>query len=901
MFEFVKTSPENLGANYLKNKLAQTIAFVFILTFQTSWTSFFDDFLTILAAPNSPIGNPVNVDLYLRILKVVHEEIGDNLINREAVITKRNNAIKDQIRANDINKITDSWFEILKHYLDSNSEIVEGVLNVIGGWVSWVDITLIINNEFIPLVYKSLQSHTLTTCDTLIEIMYKKMKPFDKMEVIRLLGLKDVLSRLSPDERVGKLANIVLLELVHILDGSTATASNASMSTQQLEQADEMLVEFFPIVVEYLSNEDNDISGQVLGSLSEYLSFVRKESKLAKSKVDTSKMEKNISNQVLNFPSDSNFISSLRRQLLYTLLRSLVLKLKYNEDDWDDGENEEFIDFRNKIKLLQDLIAAIDSDLYIDIISSVVLSAFDPASVSSWTEVELGLYELAAYSDSLKNGSMTIVKGIETRPTGTLSKLFFDMIDTNVVTMNHPSIQLLYMELVNRHCTLFNSNNTDKLTKALESFVSSLGVHNPDKVVRLRSWFLFYRFLKSVKPLVGDIAQNIFSSISSLLDIKAPPVSNDSDEDPVFESQLFLFELCGLMFNTSSNKITLIKGLLQPIFSNVETILLQNNSNPLQIHHDIMAIGTFARGFQPENNSEIDSQALQEFKTATQVVTTSVERLGNSELVRDAARFAIARLIPLLGMDILSEVTRLITCFLDQCRAEEVTDFLSFLGHLLHTFRKERGMYDMFDLLLSPLLKKIFAALNDIPAENGSTDIAIINRDLRRAYLQFIFNVLNNGMGAIFFSEKNMDIYESILQSVLLYASNNEDDQSVKLAVITLNKMIQVWGLGLVKADDFDAGKKVPGFEQFVFEHVSRVCLEVAKSSQKGAILSDLSLLQYTIYEVSGDEYLKYLGGFLGNLGVPSEYTNEYLKRLSEKNLKAFKTFFVVSASNHWY
>ena len=98
-------------------------------------------------------------------------------------------------------------------------------------------------------------------------------------------------------------------------------------------------------------------------------------------------------------------------------------------------------------------------------------------------------------------------------------------------------------------------------------------------------------------------------------------------------------------------------------------------------------------GSATSNNEDtprpLDPWVFEQFNTATNVVTTTLERMGNFKVIGDAARFAIARLIPLLGMDILPKVTRLITCFLEQCSVEEMTDFLGFLANLLHKFRKE--------------------------------------------------------------------------------------------------------------------------------------------------------------------------------------------------------------------
>lgn len=946
LFEYLRTavssaSPSDfLGASFLRNKLAQTIAFVFILSYESIWPTFFADFINLLGPS---FESAPSVDMYLRVLQVVHEEIGDNLIMREQHITKRNNGLKDLVRERDVATLADSWMKILQIYnAHDHREIIEGTLKVIGGWISWIDITLIVNPAYLTLIFNGLQNESLrlTACDTLVEITAKKMKPGDKMELIRLLDLKNIINQITSssdeefDERVAKLSNFVALELVHILDGTTSQASNTDLSADQAAQAEDMLNNFIPTILHFLSNEYDDTSSQVFPALSEYLSFVKKESKAAKSTVDTSQLERNSARQIINFPSDSNFISPQRREILANILPKIILKMKYDEEtSWSGGDDEsesEFMDIRLRLKVLQDLIAGIDMDLYIDGIVSVVTSSFDPTKVTSWRDVELGLFELSAYSESLKNGAIAVVKGLETRASRTLYELFFKMIESNVVSMDHPSIQLHYIELVNRHSAFFNNSNQTALAKVLDIFVSPLGVNNSNKRVRVRSWYLFFRFLKSVRNLVGDIAENVFNSIRNLLEIKAelPPDDNSSEitasaatEAGAFDSQLYLFELCGLLFAASANKVSLVQSLLQPLFSSVERGLQGNTADPLvplQLHHDIMAIGTFARGYNDtgfgvaSNSDELSTEPLdpavfQVFKTATEVVITSLEHLPKIEVIRDAARFSIARLIPVLGMEILPEVTRLIRCFFENCKINELMDFLGFLGHLVHKFRKEVGVYEMFDSLMTPLFGHILRALRegDAVASEGSTDAVILKRNLRRSYLQFIFNILNNGMGALFFSANNAGIYENLLQSILTFATNIEtgDEQTSKLAIQTLNKMLQVWGKGTVKTTDFGAGAAVPGFQQFTLEHMSRICWEIPakpsfnpKDAQLRLLLGDIAILQHTIYEVHRELYLRFLAeSYFPSIGLPQNYCAEYIQQLGggAADPRAFKKFFI--------
>lgn len=1003
LFKYVQdvaSSPSSsFGEPFLRNKLSQSLSYLFILTYESIWPTFFHDLLSL---QSSDFSNTKVVDLYLRVLNSIHAEIGDNLIARSQDLTKRNNVLKDLIRERDVANLAQSWRRILEIYSSSSSdkivnEIIESCLKAIGGWVSWIDITLIVDSEYLRLIFSFLQndSHKLTTCDTLLEIVSKKMKPDDKFELIQLLSLKDILSNLTSDdidfeERVAKLSNVVALELVHILDGTTASTSRVPVSPQVVSKADAYLVEFIPIIIHFLSNEYDDTSSQVYPSISEYLGFVRAESRQAKAEFDTSNLQKHKdTGAFLDFPPDSNFISSTRRDILQLILSKIIMKMRYdNDSDWADGEDEsesEFLDVRGKLRILQDQIASIDMDLYIDGIINVVTRSFDPSTVFAWQDAELGLFELSAFSESLKNGAISVVKGIETRASRTLHDLFFKMISGNVVSMNHPSIQLHYMELVTRHSMFFSSTTQDALAKVLECFVSPLGIHSSTRRVQIRAWYLLYRFVKSVRGVLNaNIAETLFNSVQPLLQIKAelPPQDGDSEISGSqaagagsFDSQLYLFELCGLLLsnnkpspslnetnrnntksniqnnsnavnfndfndNTQTNKNTLIdpkkqlvlmRTLLQPIYTDVERQLSANNPTdvliPIQVHHDLRALGTFARGYSEvgtgaasnsdgllsaSEGSSMDTEVAEEFRVATRVVITSLERMGNAEVIRDAARFAISRLIPVLGSSILPEVTRLISCLLEQSKSNELSDFLGFLGQLVHNFRKESGVFTMFNTLMTPLFTGITAALKQVDEEasSGSTDAIIQSRELRKAYLSFLYNLLNNGMGAVLFSETNKAIYEPVLQSLLLYVSDAvQDPASAKVAVLSLNKMIQIWGTGVVIPGGGDSGFEsnynalatVPGFTEFTMQHVSRLTWEVptnsqfnARNAQMRSVLADLGIVQQAIFTVHGADYLQFLSQqYLPSIGLPQQYVEQYLTNLQSLDTKKFKSFYV--------
>jgi hypothetical protein len=66
-------------------------------------------------------------------------------------------AIKDTMRLQSVHMLVDAWYTILTQYQGISSDIVNSCLNVIGLYVSWIDVTLVVNDRFIPLLFQYLE------------------------------------------------------------------------------------------------------------------------------------------------------------------------------------------------------------------------------------------------------------------------------------------------------------------------------------------------------------------------------------------------------------------------------------------------------------------------------------------------------------------------------------------------------------------------------------------------------------------------------------------------------------------------------------------------------------------------------------------------------------------------
>lgn len=713
----------------MQNKLTQTMTYLFVAMYTTSWPSFFDDTLALTSTSNGQHDNYQGVMFFLRMTASVHDEVADVLVPRSTEEMQRNSLIKDALRERDVRKLVNSWQEILAQWRGANDEVVLLSLKNIGRWVSWIDISLVVNEAMLNLLYYFLASEGRprnAVIETLAEIVGKKMKGPDKLDLISFLKLGEIVGTLvaSPAlvqgqenydfdlaEGVAKLVNGIGMDLIRILDTD-------SVDPQSKQRAEEYLQAFVPFLLRFFSDEYDELSQAVLPFMFEFLTLLRKEKKT------------------------SNTVSQSHAQMLPPILGAIVVKMKYDVDttwgDEDDQTDEaEFQELRKKLKTLQDTVASIDEGLYIQSLTNLIGNTFERVAQGGggvdWREVETALYEMFLFGELMMRAGGLFVKG---KPNGaaaeTLIAMMFKMMNSSMIffpktthistrcdannyqlspdisSFSHPAVKLRYMEILNRYSAFFETN-TNLIPQALEDFVK--GVHDSHVRVRRRSWYLFQRFVKSLKIHIGDIAETVLRAIGDLLIIKAelPKDSGDDEmssdenqaEDSAFESQLCLFDAVGCLSSIRSipeeSQVMFAQTIMNPLFMDMEknlgTAKTGNAQAVLQIHHNIMALGTLARGFsdwQPNTTSTTPPSELvsAEFKNAAEAILVSLESLNRSPNIREAARHSFSRMVGVLGPKILPMLPRWIDGLLaTNSSKEEMVTFLRLLEQVVHGFK----------------------------------------------------------------------------------------------------------------------------------------------------------------------------------------------------------------------
>lgn len=398
---------------HIQNKLSQVLTYLFAGLYPTTWQSFFDDFLSL--SKNG--ANPVGTILYFRLLGSIHDEIADVMISRSSEETKRNMALKDLIRERDARKVASFWQELLSKWRQglspentTNYQIVEMCLRTVSKWVSWSDISLVVNQVTLSALLEMAgqqDSEPKTTklrdaaIEAFTEIANKGMRPAEKVELLRALSLGTVVRSLieSPAlsqyrstpkydtdlaELVAKLVNNVVRDIIMVLDSVDATAATK-------QEANEMLQVFVPFLLRFFADEYDEVCSTVIDGLSDILTFFRRLTK--------------------DMPGTNTPLPAEYSALLPTMLQGIINKMKYDETasfdehdlEFDDEDEAEFQELRKRLNVLQQQITAIDERLSIMTISDLVKRTFQGVSAGDssvdWRAVELALYELNLFGD----------------------------------------------------------------------------------------------------------------------------------------------------------------------------------------------------------------------------------------------------------------------------------------------------------------------------------------------------------------------------------------------------------------------------------------------------------------------------------------------------------------------
>ena len=386
----------------IQNKLTQTLTLLFVALYEFHWESFFDDLRQLIVHEAQPqVSGSVGTLFYLRMLASVNDEIADAMVQIPTQKQKKYSDLKDLVRVRDANKIAQSWQEILSRWRQQEQNVTELCLKTVSRWVNWTDISLFANESMLDYVFQIAvhqEPHNNSTGDSTVrdaaidvftEIISKKMKPNEKIELIRFLKLDSVVRQLisTPSlnssrgtsvydtdmaETVAKLVNVVVIDIVKVLDA-------ALLDGNSRQQAEELLQLFIPHLLRFFSDEFDEVCSTVVPALSDLLGLIRKLSK------------------------GQNGLPSQYGDAVLPIMNAIIAKMRYDDtsawgEEDDQTDEAEFQDLRKRLKTLQETIAIVDEKLYLESVTSLVISIFSKYKTErqelDWRDLDLALHEM---------------------------------------------------------------------------------------------------------------------------------------------------------------------------------------------------------------------------------------------------------------------------------------------------------------------------------------------------------------------------------------------------------------------------------------------------------------------------------------------------------------------------
>jgi exportin-T len=482
------------------------------------------------------------------------------------------------------------------------------------------------------------------------------------------------------------------------------------------------------------------------------------------------------------------------------------------------------------------------------------------------------------------------------------------------------------MEICVRYYAFFEQHHSF-IPQVLENFVEL--VHHGHVRIRIRSWYLLLRFVKQLRAQVGNVAETVIRSIGDLLPIKAEIPGNDADEDmssdevdnsadAVFTSQLYLFEAIGCISSTTSTPVEeqarFAASVMEPLFSDMNQHLDKAKSGDaqaiLQIHHIVMALGSLASGFSDWSAGQTNQQkpppskpVSEQFSRAAEAILIALEGLNTNGEVRAACRSAFSRLQGVMGAAILPQLPQWIEGLLSRSSSkDEMAMFLRVLEQVVFNFKGE--IYSVLDILLTPLLERVFGGLSE-PVTGTDDEIQL--QELRREYLSFIQIILNNELGGVLVSTTNQPIFESLVSSIINLARTitHENLAASRIGFSVLSKMASQWGgpdvAKIAENPLVPEGASSPviqGFDVFMINNFHGACWEVLQNAdfkpfndaQAKQVLSEIAGLEQAIYTKTGDLFIQRLQTVtFPQIGVDG---TEFLRSLTTStDRRAFATY----------
>eukprot|EP00040_Diaphanoeca_grandis_P019176 m.101032 g.101032 ORF g.101032 m.101032 type:complete len:964 (+) comp27298_c0_seq1:272-3163(+) len=851
----------NVDRPHIRNKMAQLVALAFIHEFPNNWPTFFGDITAFIAT-----AGPTFLDIFFRILTTIHELIVDREISRSPDELARNNDTKDAMRVNGINVIVDTWHHCLTTCATTHPSIAVACLDSMGKYVSWIDIGHVVNDRFIPLLFKYPTTNTQLREESLNcirEIVLKGMDAISKTRLISSLNLIEFVVMLFQSQHEEDDENEFMIALARLCN---AIGLQLISSAQDLEGEPDKLAETLrplegtlPLLCGVLANDYDDISQEVLPFAQNYIQYIK-----------------------------GKPLSQDRRENITKLLQTVMQKMRYDDDfnhsDHNDDEID-FLDYRRNLQILFDNIKLLDQELFLSVTIAFVTNILGKLGVMNihYHDVELALHIAYLVGPLFDHKASPNVSA--------------SIVEMMVVVTNGAAMQYTQQAVALKYCEVcvrlgkFFTIRPDRLPDTAAFFLGPAGVKAASGHVRSRTC---YAFLRLVKAHARDLLQPYLPSIMESLQ----PVCLAEDGFLGKDDQLFLYEAMGLLVTgkglAHGKCHQLFDALISPLLEKYTTILQKDvflakdeEEQELvaeRLKHIILMITSSSKAFTKASQlrstqcDQILARALQTFVESLQI------QIPKSKL-RSGICTYLHRMIVCMGEAILPFIPVAVSTLFDlnSCQLEDLEEVIPLINQIVAKFKDKVG--PMLDAIFIPVIKATFSILNQSVEENDLYTKQSLTQ-LRRYYYDFLGFLIIHDLSGVLTSEKNAPYSGQLLSTIVQGAMEVSDAKGQKVCFSMLRNLIKLWFRSQTSG--------VPGFDAYVFSHIIPCCFESIlrptfdpDDAWSYLVLNEIADVLITTNKVADGAFIQFLEGtYFRNIQMPPQSSAPLLELIQKGQKK---------------
>eukprot|EP00462_Mataza_sp_D1_P027302 CAMPEP_0175178820 /NCGR_PEP_ID=MMETSP0087-20121206/35178_1 /TAXON_ID=136419 /ORGANISM="Unknown Unknown, Strain D1" /LENGTH=1039 /DNA_ID=CAMNT_0016470999 /DNA_START=1 /DNA_END=3121 /DNA_ORIENTATION=+ len=908
-----------LQQGFIKNKLCLVIVKLVKHDYPTRWPDFFTDMLKWFAVQLEREA----IDVFLRILKIVDEEIAEFEADRTEAEIQTVMLIKQTLKVTCIQDIVGTMYNILVQCQTKHVDLAARCLDTLAEYIGWVDISFVANERFIALLYHFLQVPDLQelAADCINEIIFKRLNGNDKIKLIKTLNIFQVLeqTQLKNEGFAIKIAAIVDTLGQELLMCTTQGRKVLKGSCHVLD-ADE--------ITPHLEAEAAAMLQQALGmgyNCLEFPSFRVQEQVL--------EFYLSFTNILKALPAMGDVEEKHYRRIFLAAANGLAFPDWYQFEDLGDDEIH-FQRFRDSgpKRLFVNLLRC-QPDLGISLLTAFITSELSSSNLTP-AKIEALLTLLYLVQEGIKN-LKTFLK-----QNSAFYNVVGSLLMSDVSNTRHAAVQIQYFKCCNRYVSLFESH-TQLIPVVVGYFMDTRGIQSSNPTVRSQACYLLWRFIKGfsvagrshLQPLATPLIEAVQAVITPFLQKQ----TLDSAKDLSLDDCDYLCELMGIMVSSDVVGATnngIVLGQVASFFQSRLDSILSHQHIWSQSELDaelacnkmaqiMSSIGCMSKALTKDSKACPNDPAVHRRKApascssapslpchaATPVAASTCVRTNHSAAVCTCSTVAsvfstaLKSSIPpaqdggLFGEAVIPSLPHALEVLLVHSSQHAVVPLLQLISQLMAKFNER--VASVVDGLFEKVVQVSFAAIHKfdyIDASGGQASAGYTvdkqDRDLIfKSYYQIIKMVTSTpGLAFVLTSDKNKGHINQILSSVTRGCSFPQDVAVHKTCFHILNKFVEHWHSAA-------NGNVEASVRSFIFQDITAKVFECLSAPyispnpdefDAGALLlvKEIVSLQITCAKCFSEAYLNTLGEYLvcGPLKMSQDWAKGYCMALAGTN-----------------